>query len=148
METSVSLTQLYAQPPAEVADDCGIDLDGCGLADELVMVNVLSVCYSQGADSIRHKDSQMMNITLTPQLEGWVEEQVAIGRYHDASELVREAVQLLEEQSRYEALRAAVQEGFEEAERGEVVPLDMEAAIRAANENSLRGRKVDPIVLP
>ena len=35
-----------------------------------------------------------MNVTLTPQLEGWVEEQVASGRYHDASEVVREALRL------------------------------------------------------
>ena len=89
-----------------------------------------------------------MNITLTPQVEGWIEEQIAAGHYADASEVVHDAIQLLEEHSRREALRAALMEGYEEAERGELVPLDMEAAKRAAKENSLRGHKVDPIVLP
>jgi antitoxin ParD1/3/4 len=94
------------------------------------------------------KGSRKMNVTLTPQLEGWVEEQVASGRYHDASEVVREALQLLEEQGRYEVLRSAVLAGYEEAERGELVPLDMGAAKRVAEEQARSGHKVNPLVVP
>ena len=45
-----------------------------------------------------------MNVNLTPQLEELVRAKVASGRYSSASEVVREALRLMDEQDR---LRAA-----------------------------------------
>lgn len=39
-----------------------------------------------------------MNVSLTPELERWVAEKVESGRYTSASEVIREALRLLEEQ--------------------------------------------------
>ncbi len=44
-----------------------------------------------------------MNVSLTPELETFVNKKVQSGRYSSASEVIREALRLLEEQ---EALRA------------------------------------------
>jgi len=41
-----------------------------------------------------------MNINLTPQLEDMVKKKVASGLYNSASEVVREALRLMEEQDR------------------------------------------------
>jgi antitoxin ParD1/3/4 len=59
-----------------------------------------------------------MNINLTPQLEQLVREKVSSGRYTSASEVVREALRLMEEQDRLRAvkleqLRRDVREGLE-----------------------------------
>lgn len=45
-----------------------------------------------------------MNVSLTPQLERFVTAKVGSGRYNSASEVVREALRLLEE---YDQARAA-----------------------------------------
>jgi antitoxin ParD1/3/4 len=46
-----------------------------------------------------------MNINLSPQLEELVRQKVASGLYTSASEVVREALRLMEEQDRLRALR-------------------------------------------
>jgi antitoxin ParD1/3/4 len=70
-----------------------------------------------------------LNINLTPQLEALVRDKVASGRYSSASEVVREALRLLEEQDqlralRLESLRQALREGLDSGSDG---PLDIEA---------------------
>ena len=72
-----------------------------------------------------------MNISLTPELEELVQKKVESGRYSSASEVVRAALRLLEQEdelreTRLAAMRAQVREGIEQAERGELV--DGEAA--------------------
>lgn len=59
-----------------------------------------------------------MNINLTPQLEQLVREKVSSGRYTSASEVVREALRLMEEQDRLriaklDQLRRDIREGLE-----------------------------------
>jgi antitoxin ParD1/3/4 len=59
-----------------------------------------------------------MNINLTPQLEQLVREKVSSGRYTSASEVVREALRLMEEQDRLRAvkleqLRRDIRDGME-----------------------------------
>ena len=44
-----------------------------------------------------------MNVSLTPELEQYVSAKVESGRYNSASEVVREALRLLEEQERVKA---------------------------------------------
>jgi antitoxin ParD1/3/4 len=77
-----------------------------------------------------------MNVSLTPQLEALVQRKVESGLYGSASEVMREALRLLEERDRLrsmrlEALRAEIQQGLDS---GEPTPLDM-GVIKA------RGRK-------
>ena len=67
-----------------------------------------------------------LNVSLTPELEKFIQDRVASGRYQTASEVVREALRLLEvrEQDQQEALarvRAKLERGLEQAKRGELV---------------------------
>ncbi|MGC2062689.1 MAG: type II toxin-antitoxin system ParD family antitoxin [Thermodesulfovibrionales bacterium] len=77
-----------------------------------------------------------MNISLTPQLEKLVKNKVESGLYGSASEVMREALRLLEERDRRhtlrdEELKAEIKKGLDS---GEPTPLDVRA-IKA------RGRK-------
>ncbi|MBF0564093.1 MAG: type II toxin-antitoxin system ParD family antitoxin [Nitrospirae bacterium] len=69
-----------------------------------------------------------MNISLTPQLEELVKKKVDGGLYGSASEVVREALRLLEQRDgihalRIEELRAEIKKGLDS---GEPTPLDVE----------------------
>jgi antitoxin ParD1/3/4 len=62
-----------------------------------------------------------MNVNLTPQLEEMVRRKVASGLYTSASEVVREALRLMEEQdqvraARLQQLRSDIREGLESGE--------------------------------
>jgi len=94
-----------------------------------------------------------MNVNLTPQLEEMVREKVASGRYNNASEVIREALRLLDdhERIRYEAFKAAVNKGFESLERGEgalFTPELREQMNRNAEQKAREGRKPDPDTCP
>jgi antitoxin ParD1/3/4 len=59
-----------------------------------------------------------ININLTPQLEEMVRQKVSGGLYNSASEVVREALRLMEAQDRFQAvkleqLRQDIQDGLE-----------------------------------
>jgi antitoxin ParD1/3/4 len=84
-----------------------------------------------------------LNVSLTPELEQFVQERVASGRYQTASEVVREGLRLLELQERdreaaHEALKAKLKRGASHAERGEVVDGEefVEKLIRDARSRS------------
>ena len=67
-----------------------------------------------------------MNVSLTPELETLVNENVKSGNYNSASEVVREALRLLKEHDalkriRREQLRGEVMKGGEEIRRGQGV---------------------------
>ena len=60
----------------------------------------------------------VMNVSLTPDLEKFVQQKVDTGRYRSSSEVVREALRLLEQkdqeyEQRLAALRAEVQKGWD-----------------------------------
>ncbi|NJK44643.1 MAG: type II toxin-antitoxin system ParD family antitoxin [Pleurocapsa sp. SU_196_0] len=64
-----------------------------------------------------------MNVSLTPELEAWVESRVQSGLYQSASEVIREALRLLHKtqmssEQQLETLRAALQRGLEDVEAG------------------------------
>jgi antitoxin ParD1/3/4 len=66
-----------------------------------------------------------MNVSLTPELEKFVRQKVKTGRYLSVSEVIREALRLLEErdmqrQMRLEKLRREVAVGIEQSDRGEI----------------------------
>ena len=78
-----------------------------------------------------------MNVNLTPELERLIQDKVASGLYNNQSEVVREALRLLEEQDRLRELhvarlRAALAEGLEQADHGKT--LDGEEVIREMRE--------------
>jgi antitoxin ParD1/3/4 len=84
-----------------------------------------------------------MNVSLTPELEEFVQSRVASGRYQTASEVVREGLRLLEEreQSRATALkelRAKIRRGIEQADRGEL--LDGDTVFEEVRQLSARRR--------
>ncbi len=65
-----------------------------------------------------------MNVSLTPELERFITEQVESGRYRSKSEAVRAGVRLLEAQvrereTRIEVLRRAIDQGVVELDHGE-----------------------------
>ena len=62
--------------------------------------------------------SMPLNVNLTPQLEKLVRQKVSSGRYNSASEVVREALRLMEAQDelrslKLEQLRRDIREGLE-----------------------------------
>ena len=67
-----------------------------------------------------------VNISITPELDAFLQSRVESGRYQTTSEVVREALRLLErhEKERDEAflqLRAKLETGAAQAERGELL---------------------------
>lgn len=73
-----------------------------------------------------------MNVSLTPQLEKLIQEKVDSGMYHSASEVIRDALRLLDErdrinQAKLDALRLEIRKGLDSGSAGD---LDM-AAIKA-----------------
>jgi antitoxin ParD1/3/4 len=67
-----------------------------------------------------------MNVNLTPELEELVQRKVQSGLYNNQSEVVREALRLLARQDALQdaqlmRLRSALDEGLEQADRGELL---------------------------
>ena len=65
-----------------------------------------------------------MNISLTTELDSFVQEKVESGLYHSASEVIRAGLRLLKEQDalrevRLEQLRKDINLGIEQIERGD-----------------------------
>lgn len=84
-----------------------------------------------------------LNVSLTPELEQFVQSRVASGLYQTASEVIREGLRLLEERERardvaLEELRAKIRRGAEQADRGEL--LDGEAVFEEIRQLSARRR--------
>ena len=75
------------------------------------------------------------NINLTDYLDHFVERQVSSGRYSNASEIVRDALRLLEEQeqerqAKLKALRQAATKGFDEIDQGKGIVLKGKKAVK------------------
>jgi antitoxin ParD1/3/4 len=63
-----------------------------------------------------------MNVSLTPELEKFVEETVATGRYNSASEVVREGLRKLEEEENWKAYaKEKIAKGLEDVAAGRIV---------------------------
>lgn len=66
------------------------------------------------------------NISLTPELDRFIDSRVESGLYESASEVVREGLRMLRhreelQQKQVERVRARIEKGWQESERGEVV---------------------------
>jgi antitoxin ParD1/3/4 len=87
-----------------------------------------------------------MNVSLTPQLEKFIDKKVRDGAYQTASEVVREALRLLADQDtrrslELQYLRQQVQAGLDDAREGRVSTLDMKR-IKAEARKELAGRRL------
>ena len=85
-----------------------------------------------------------INVNLTPQLEAMVRDKVAGGLYGSASEVVREALRLMQEQDqlramKLEQLRADIRAGLESGSAGE---LDVAAIKRRGRERLAKTTKM------
>ena len=83
-----------------------------------------------------------MNVSLPDALEEYVSELVAAGSYASASEVVREGLRLLQHRNAaLRVLRAEVQDGLAELDRGEGSKLeDVAKRIRARRASAKRAR--------
>ena len=87
-----------------------------------------------------------MNVSLTATLEELVQQKVATGLYNSASEVIREALRLLEERDelrrmRLAALRKEISVGLDQLERGEVSEYDDRSLNTLAADIKIKGRK-------
>ncbi len=89
-----------------------------------------------------------MNISLTPELEQYVNGKVDSGMYHSASEVIREGLRLLREKeelhrTKLEELRREIQIGLDQAERGQVSPFNEETLkeVKARGRQRLAGKR-------
>lgn len=72
-----------------------------------------------------------MNISLTPELEQFVQSRVESGMYYSASEVVREGLRMLREkemlkQIKIQELKKDIQKGINSLDAGNTVPFDLE----------------------
>lgn len=90
-------------------------------------------------------------LTLASELEALIREKVESGRYRNATEVICEALQVLDDRDRLEWLRAEIAIGLEEIERGETVeytPDFWERLRREAEEDERNGVPIDEAVIP
>ena len=91
-----------------------------------------------------------MNVSLTPELEQLVKDEIKSGQYKSASEVVREGLRLVRlRREKLAALRREIQLGIDDIERGDYTEYtsvedlfeDIEAAVakRAAKKRKPRG---------
>jgi len=86
-----------------------------------------------------------MNVSVTPEMETFVSDAVQSGRYRSASEVIQEALRLLEERERTRAARLAefnheLGDRLGALDRGERVdPADARDRLRQESEERRRG---------
>ncbi|MEW4566795.1 type II toxin-antitoxin system ParD family antitoxin [Tautonia sp. JC769] len=86
-----------------------------------------------------------MDVSLTPELEKLIQDKVESGMYPSVSEVVGEALRLLEERDRIrdmrrEDLRKEIQIGIDQADRGEVAPLDVRGTLATVRRRRRDGK--------
>ncbi len=90
----------------------------------------------------------LVNVSLTPELEEFIAHKVASGLYGSSSEVVRDALRLMDERdrlldARLEDLRGEVQKGLTQLKTGRSSPLDRGAVdrIRSTGKRRLASRR-------
>jgi antitoxin ParD1/3/4 len=83
-----------------------------------------------------------MNVSLTPELERYVQEKVSTGMYYSASEVIREGLRLLQERDRMQEiqmqqLKQEIQTGLDS---GETTPLNMKEVKTQARRSRKSGK--------
>ena len=71
-----------------------------------------------------------MEKTYPPELEHFIQQELAAGNFQSETELVNRALEVYRElKLRHDTLRADVERSLAEADRGEATPLDIEEVI-------------------
>ena len=88
-----------------------------------------------------------MNVSLTTEMEQWVQQKVGTGLYTSASEVVREALRALHQKemrssAKLANLREALRVGMESADQGDLVEWneDLSKEIKHLGRGRRRGR--------
>ena len=89
-----------------------------------------------------------MKVNLTPQLETTVKDKVASGLCNNASEVVREALRLMDSRDRTALIHAETAKGFAQLLQGKTVSLDIKRTKRTATANAKKRHAVNPLVAP
>lgn len=92
------------------------------------------------------RQSPTMNVSLTPQLEKLVNQKLATGRYQSGSEVVRDALRLLEERDRLQEerlakLRIEIGRGLADFQAGRYKIYDEAGLKKLAGEIDRQGRE-------
>ena len=87
-----------------------------------------------------------MHVSLTPHLEELVRDKVKSGLYNSSSEVVREALRLMEDRDRVremrlEDLRKEIQIGIDQADRGESTEYTTETLHEPFDDIRARGKE-------
>src|SRR5713101_4984850 len=88
-----------------------------------------------------------VNISLTPELDAFLQKRVKSGRYQTSSEVVREALRLLQRQEKerdvaFKQLKAKLERGAGQAQRGEILDgVDVFEELRELIEERRRAKK-------
>jgi antitoxin ParD1/3/4 len=87
-----------------------------------------------------------MNVSLTPELNGFVQQKVQSGMYHSASEVVRAGLRLLKEhessyQFELDRVRQEIEIGAAQIERGEYTEYEAGSLWKLAEELKAEGRR-------
>ena len=87
-----------------------------------------------------------MNVSLTSQLEELVQKKVSSGRYNSASEVIREALRLLEERDelkklKLQTLKKDIAIGLEQANKGDLIDSDQVFEELRKKNSSLTSKK-------
>ena len=82
-------------------------------------------------------DIVIRDITFLPRHEALIQEKLRSGEYYCASEVIRDALYLMEDQDQILAwrkadLEAEIAKGVEQADRGELEPVDMDGIMAKA----------------
>jgi antitoxin ParD1/3/4 len=91
-----------------------------------------------------------MNVSLTPELESFIQGKVNTGLYYSASEVVREGLRLLQErdqlqQLRLQELRQDIQAGLDS---GDATPLDIQAVDKSSATQATQSGSIMAILTP
>jgi putative addiction module CopG family antidote len=92
-----------------------------------------------------------MVVRIPADVERKIQEKVAVGRYSDGDDVLRQALQALDERDRLHDLRASLARAKEDVARGDFVewsPDFMDELIREADELSAQGYQPKPDVCP
>ena len=91
-----------------------------------------------------------VNVSITPELDDFLQNRVNSGRYQTTSEVVCEALRLLERQERerdeaFQRLKAKLERGAGEAERGELLDGDeVFEELRELIDEHRRAKTINP----
>ncbi len=92
-----------------------------------------------------------MDVWIDGQSATLIRQRLESGPYPDAAAVVHEALRLLDERDRVQALRAELQVGLDQIDRGETVDFTLELLDELASEaeqNARAGKPVRDAVMP